>query len=125
MALIQAEQWGWVGYNRVEDEFIAELRTEESVPELTHPLSAGCLVTRRCNYRCAYCYGNLEGLPADSLDANGWQAVFKHLRELGVMRVDLSGGEPTIRKDIGDIAVAAVEEDLNVVLSTNGAIISD
>src|SRR5437763_10575697 len=109
MALVQEERWGWVVYDPRTDEFIAEVRPESQGPLLDHPLSAGCLVTGKCNYRCEYCYGNLEALPKDTLDAKAWRVVFRQLRALGVMRVDLSGGEPTVRKDISQIVAAALD----------------
>ena len=40
------------------------------------------------------------------------------------MRVDLSGGEPTIRPDISEIAAAAMEAGLSVVVSTNGMVLA-
>ena len=38
--------------------------------------------------------------------------------------VDLSGGEPTIRKDLALIAQAALDCELSVVISTNGLLLS-
>jgi MoaA/NifB/PqqE/SkfB family radical SAM enzyme len=40
------------------------------------------------------------------------------------MRVDLSGGEPTLRRDIGHIATSALDAGLNVVVSTNGSVLA-
>ena len=49
--------------------------------------------------------------------------VFARLVEWGVLRVDLSGGEPTLRKDFAEICKNAMECGLNVVVSTNGTVL--
>src|ERR1700676_1405861 len=109
MQRIREESWGQIHYDPDSDEFIAE-RSDDSMPmSIDRPLSVGCLGTGRCNLRCAYCYGNEEALPMEEISAAEWKAVFVHLRSWGVMRVDLSGGEPTVRKDIRDICQAAVD----------------
>src|SRR5262249_50811970 len=89
------------------------------------PLSVGCLLTGRCNLRCAFCYGNDEGLPKTEMNPEEWSNVFMHMKSWGLMRVDLSGGEPTIREDIGRIARAAVDAGLSAVLSTNGLLLKN
>jgi molybdenum cofactor biosynthesis enzyme MoaA len=102
-----------------------DLANDKTTVVVVARLSAGCLVTRRCNLACAFCYGNDEALPKGELTADQWKQLFKHMRSWGLMRVDLSGGEPTLRKDIGQIADAATNAGLNAVLSTNGLLLSD
>lgn len=120
------EGWGKVAYESASDEFEAHVRGDMSVrPVILRPLSAGCLVTGRCNLRCDFCYGNEESLPRVELDARDWSLLFRRLRSWGLMRVDLSGGEPTLRHDLAQIATAALDEGLQVVISTNGMILKD
>ncbi len=114
------ETWGRVEYDPILDEFEAAVYGEIDSVLINRPISAGCLVTGRCNLRCEFCYGNDEALPKSELNWQEWSEVFKHLRGLGLMRVDLSGGEPTIREDIRSIARVATDAGLNVILSTNG-----
>jgi len=116
----RAEKWGRVVYDRSIDEFEAHLSDPNNSPVISRPLSVGCLVTGKCNLRCPHCYGNEESLPSEELDVKHWRDVFKHLRSWGVMRVDLSGGEPTLRLDLGRIASEAADIGLQVVVSTNG-----
>ena len=118
------ESWGRIVYEPVLDEFEAHVRGGLSFFKVDRPISAGCLITRRCNLKCQYCYGNDESLPARELPAAEWARMFERLKSWGLMRVDLSGGEPTIRRDLQDIARAALEAELNVVLSTNGLLLS-
>jgi len=116
------EPWGRLVYDKEWDEFEAHV-CDESIFRINGPISAGCLVTGRCNLECAFCYGNHEALPAREMAANEWRKAFSRLSSWGLMRVDLSGGEPTLRKDLPEIANAAIAEGLNVVLSTNGLVL--
>jgi len=82
-------------------------------------------VTDRCNFRCRYCMP-LEGLPwlpkAEILSYEEIAEVVSQLAPLGLRRIRLTGGEPTIRPDLSTLvrmlrSVAAVED---IALSTNG-----
>ena len=114
------ESWGRLVYDPVIDEFEACASGAISTIDIDRPISAGCIVTGKCNLKCQYCYGNDESLPTEELSAAEWATIFRQLRSWGLMRVDLSGGEPTIRPDISEIAASALEAGLNVVVSTNG-----
>jgi MoaA/NifB/PqqE/SkfB family radical SAM enzyme len=122
MRTIRNEPWGKLIYNTARDEFIAEVNSSATL-RVSRPLSAGCLITAKCNFRCGFCYGNLESLPQVELTTAEWSRIFHNMhREWGLMRVDLSGGEPTLRSNCGEIAHEAFNAGLNVVLSTNGVI---
>lgn len=82
-------------------------------------------VTDRCNFRCQYCMP-LEGLPwlpkGDILSYEEIRDVVTQLAPMGLRRVRLTGGEPTIRPELATLvrmlrAVPAVED---IALSTNG-----
>ncbi len=82
-------------------------------------------VTDRCNFRCTYCMP-LEGLPwlpkSDILSYEEIVAVVSQLAPLGLRRIRLTGGEPTIRPNIAALIaqlreVPGVED---IALSTNG-----
>jgi MoaA/NifB/PqqE/SkfB family radical SAM enzyme len=117
------EDWGIIVYDSELDEFEAQICNESIARTVDRPLSAGCLITGRCNLHCKFCYGNDESLPKVELSGSEWKDIFAHLRSWGLMRVDLSGGEPTIRNDAWEIAYHASAAGLNVVLSTNGLVL--
>jgi len=82
-------------------------------------------VTDRCNFRCAYCMP-LEGLPwlprAEILSYEEITDVVRQLAPLGVSRLRITGGEPTIRPQLTTLiamlrAVPGIED---IALSTNG-----
>ena len=81
-------------------------------------------LTDRCNYRCVYCMPE-EGVDlvpkADVLSFEEVERLVRVMMRFGVRRVRLTGGEPTVRKDV----VALVErlgalglDDL--AMTTNG-----
>ena len=82
-------------------------------------------VTDRCNFRCTYCMPpeGLEWLPkADLLSYEEIAAVVAELAPLGLRRLRITGGEPTIRPALETLigklrAVAGIED---IALSTNG-----
>ncbi|MFL5617683.1 MAG: GTP 3',8-cyclase MoaA, partial [Gemmatimonadaceae bacterium] len=82
-------------------------------------------VTDRCNFRCSYCMP-LEGLPwlpkSDILSYEEIAEVVRQLAPMGLRRVRITGGEPTIRPQLSTLvrqlrATPAVED---IALSTNG-----
>jgi cyclic pyranopterin phosphate synthase len=82
-------------------------------------------VTDRCNFRCRYCMP-LEGLPwlpkADILSYEEIAEVVRQLAPLGLRRVRLTGGEPTIRPQLSRLVamLRAVPQVEDIALSTNG-----
>ena len=83
-------------------------------------------VTDRCNFRCLYCMP-AEGLPwlpkAEILSYEEIAAVVSQLAPLGLRRLRITGGEPTIRPNLEALIrlLRAVPEIEDIALSTNGA----
>lgn len=82
-------------------------------------------VTDACNFRCVYCLPNgfrpTHGAPPP-LAADEVEVLLRGCASLGVWKVRLTGGEPTVRTDIVDLVgrAAAVPGIRRVALSTNG-----
>ena len=124
MQTTRDESWGKLEYLPKVDDFVAHVCGDAKIIEVDRPLSAGCLLTGRCNLRCEFCYGNFEALPTKEISAADWKRIFKHLKSWGVMRVDLSGGEPTLKRDFVEIANSAIDLGLATITSTNGLVLS-
>jgi len=83
-------------------------------------------VTDRCNFRCLYCMP-AEGLPwlpkAEILSYEEIAGVVSQLAPLGLRRVRITGGEPTIRPNLEELIrlLRALPEIEDIALSTNGA----
>ena len=83
-------------------------------------------ITDVCNFKCGYCLPN--GYQIDKsdnrkfLNINEIKRLAKGLSELGVCKIRLTGGEPTVRKDFFEIVNILKNESgiKKVVMTTNG-----
>ena len=90
------------------------------------PLALLCELTYRCNLHCPYCYNPLD-LHAyrDELSTQEWSDALRQAAELGVVQAHLSGGEPTLRRDLVEIVAAASGCGLYTNLITQGTFLDD
>jgi len=78
-------------------------------------------LTHRCPLHCPYCSNPLELIRAEAeLSTDDWKRVFSQARELGVLQLGLSGGEPMLRKDLEELAAHARQQGLYSTLVTSG-----
>lgn len=82
-------------------------------------------VTGRCNFRCQYC-----SIPNDHADLLSTEEVLRIARivaSLGVVKIRLTGGEPTVRKDLLEIVrgIAMLPGIEKLVMTTNGSKLSE
>ena len=82
-------------------------------------------VTDRCNFRCLYCMPEegTQWLPkAEILSYEEIAEVVRQLAPLGLRRIRLTGGEPTIRPELWKLAMLlkSIPEVEDIALSTNG-----
>jgi cyclic pyranopterin phosphate synthase len=82
-------------------------------------------VTDRCNFRCVYCMpeSGMEWLPKSNiLSYEEITDVVHQLAPLGLRRLRLTGGEPTIRPQLSTLVrmLRAVPQIEDIALSTNG-----
>ena len=58
-------------------------------------------LTYRCPLRCPYCSNPLAwAQQRDEIDTATWLRVLREAEALGVVQVNLSGGEPLLRDDL-------------------------
>ena len=87
-------------------------------------------VTDRCNFRCLYCMpqAGLEWLPrSDILSYEEIATIVSELAPLGLRRIRITGGEPTLRPDIERLIamIRSIPEIEDISLSTNGVRLPD
>lgn len=81
-------------------------------------------VTEVCNFRCTYCLpeGFKKTGPLSFLDPIACERVIRAFADLGVVKVRLTGGEPSVRRDLTEIIAraAATPGIAKVCMTTNG-----
>lgn len=88
------------------------------------PLALLAELTHRCPLRCPYCSNPTELTRAGAeLTTAEWARVFQEAAALGCLQIHLSGGEPTVRRDIVEIVAAAREAGLYTNLITAGVLL--
>ena len=85
---------------------------------------AGIYITRRCNLRCGYC--NVTRRTYDSeLGIKEWIKVFEILEHIGIERVVILGGEPTLVPGIDKVVYyVANSTSLELSIVSNGVVSS-
>lgn len=87
-------------------------------------------VTDRCNLRCTYC------MPAEGIKAMSHDEIlsFEEIRDfvkeiipLGITKVRLTGGEPTVRKGIVELVsmLAQLDGITDLAMTTNGVLLPE
>ena len=88
-------------------------------------------VTDRCNFRCVYCMPKEVFGPEYKFLHRDQILTFEEITRLarlfaaqGVGKIRLTGGEPLVRRDLPDlVAMLAAIPDLDLTLTTNGALL--
>ena len=78
-------------------------------------------LTYRCPLRCVYCSNPLDyGQHREELDTETWLRVLREAEDLGVVQLNLTGGEPLVRDDVEALIAEARRLDLYTNLITSG-----
>ncbi|HEY1306331.1 MAG TPA: pyrroloquinoline quinone biosynthesis protein PqqE [Vicinamibacterales bacterium] len=87
----------------------------------SYPTTLLAEITHRCPLHCPYCSNPMKMVGSrDELDTAEWTRVFTQARELGVLQLGLSGGEPLVRGDVEELASHARSLGLYTTLVTSG-----
>ncbi len=83
-------------------------------------------LTERCNLRCRYC------MPEEGIELSPRKHIctreellwlIDEFIRLGVKKIRLTGGEPLVRKDAGEIIDALAERPVSLAMTTNAVLI--
>lgn len=90
------------------------------------PITIDCSLTRRCTYRCVYCYGQLQANDEKRLTSD---VIFRFLDDaasIGVKAISfVSDGESTCSPYLYDAILRGKEKGLDIALGTNGYLLAD
>ena len=88
---------------------------------MTQPLALIAELTHRCPLHCVYCSNPTElAARADELATDQWSGIFRQAANLGMLQLDLTGGEPLARPDLVELVQSARVAGLYVNLITSG-----
>ncbi|MDP2938366.1 MAG: radical SAM protein [Candidatus Omnitrophota bacterium] len=103
------------------DRLKAWLRGEKIVP-----ITIDCALTRRCTYRCVYCYGQLQANDEKRMTRD---VIFRFLDDaasIGVKAISfVSDGESTCSPYLYDAILRGKVNGLDMALGTNGYLLKD
>lgn len=109
------------------EEYLREFN--KKVAQRRIPLSGNLALTHRCNVRCVHCYIGKEAAarenPGKELGTRRWKTIIDEITEAGCLFLLITGGEPLLRKDFGEIYRHARTNGLLVTVFTNGTLISE
>jgi pyrroloquinoline quinone biosynthesis protein E len=94
-------------------------------PVFKSPIVAHLGITSRCNMRCEYCSVRKPYCESRSLSTREWKTIISKLAELGVFQIGFTGGEPTLRNDLVELAEYVFSLNCTFNLTTNGWMVSE
>lgn len=90
------------------------------------PLYASLRLTSACNFRCVHCmYSGTDYSPKNDLSTEQVLNLADELINAGVIFVNLTGGEIFMRPDIMDIVRKFKQNNIAMILITNGSLLTD
>lgn len=88
------------------------------------PLLGTLVATYRCDLACGMCDLPLRGDRTRELDADGLKGILDAFRDLGVLGVGVTGGEPLLRRDLFEVLRHGRDKGLLMHLNTNGSLVT-
>ena len=88
---------------------------------LDAPICLTWELTYACNLECAHCLSSSGRRDPRELSTEQAEAVIDELQRMQVFYVNIGGGEPTIRPDFWHLLQYAIDHQVGVKFSTNGA----
>lgn len=83
-------------------------------------------VTGRCNFRCRHCYMDAPDGALGELSTEEALDLIDQMAACGVLRVDLTGGEPLVRRDLWQLIDRILAHGMALgTLYTNGWLLTD
>lgn len=88
------------------------------------PASIHVEIASECNERCAHCYIPHE-LKQDLINENLFNSILRQARELNLLHITISGGEPMLHPHFIDFLRKCREADMSVNILSNLTLLND
>lgn len=109
----------WRGWVQAASYFLRKLRGRDI------PQSVCLAATYRCQCRCSHCYAAAkEREKSDELSTEETRKVIDELKAVGVIHLNITGGEPLLREDLLDLIAYAHAQGLITRIATNGYLLT-
>ena len=80
------------------------LALSDKIINCAKPISLNILITYQCNFSCKHCYIEPERVRVyEKFSIDEWKKILKCFKDLGVIYLRISGGEPTICSEFAAI----------------------
>jgi len=90
------------------------------------PITIDCALTRRCTYRCVYCYGQLQANDEKRMTQDVIFRFLDDVAKIGVKAISfVSDGESPCSPHLYDAILRGKENGLDMALGTNGYLLKD
>jgi len=90
------------------------------------PITIDCALTRRCTYRCIYCYGMLQANDEKRMSKDVISRFLDDAAEIGVKAISfVSDGESTCSPHLYDAILRGKSNGLDMALGTNGYLLKE
>lgn len=102
-------------------ERVEEWLRSEKIP----PITIDMALTRACNYRCEFCYGQLQENPRKKITKDVIYRFFDDVRDIGVKAVSfISDGESSCSPFFVDAIIKGSENGLSMAMASNGYLVT-
>lgn len=98
---------------------ISNLQTTDA-PRI--PLVGHIEITRKCNFRCPICYNDVQD--RQEMSTSEILNVIDDITHEGCLYLNISGGEPFVRKDFAEIYTHIVNNGIHPSIESNGSIVT-
>ena len=103
-----------IGFSEVTDDRVAKADINSNINYCEF------IITSKCNFNCPYC-NKFKGKLAQDLSLTEIKSTIELLEQHNLKYLHITGGEPTVRKDILNIIDYAHSKNMRIGISTNGS----
>lgn len=91
--------------------------------KLKYPYAVQYNITYKCNLRCVYCDCGIVKHTNYEMTTAEIAAMVDEFAAMGTKRLSITGGEPLLKKNLGDVVRHARQRGLFVSVATNGTLV--